>query len=135
MDVVFGYHLTLLSSETFTLPSSKVVLLLLYSHQVPSLLNLKTGELKHLLSNNYSVSNAVFSTNGTSIYAFGRSFGVPEALLQINPFDCSVVVIKNADTPIIENGYVSIPKHISFPSGDGTVQIHGYLYLPKVSFV
>lgn len=73
-----------------------------------------------------------FSPKGDKIYCIAGSTSNPYCLIEVDVESKQVVIIKDTKGSDIDEGYISEPKTITFPTEDNKVA-HGYLYLPKVS--
>lgn len=71
-----------------------------------------------------------FSPKGDKIYCIAGSTSNPYCLIEVDVESKQVVIIKDTKGSDIDEGYISEPKTITFPTEDNKVA-HGYLYLPK----
>lgn len=73
-----------------------------------------------------------FSANGQKLYCVAGSTIKSYVILEVDMDTKKVVIIKDVTKSFqLDEGYISIPKAITFPTEDNKVS-HGYLYLPKV---
>lgn len=89
--------------------------------------------MENLPSKGYSVQNVLFSSDGKYVYAIGNSPVSHNAIIRIEVKTGELKIIKVASTTSVDEGYLSEPQKITFPTGkDKKSHASGYLYLPKV---
>lgn len=81
------------------------------------------------------MKTVLFSPDDKYVYAIGASPVSHDAILRIEVKSGEVQFIKKASGTPIDEGYLSEPQKITFPTGkDKKSHASGYLYLPKVIF-
>ena len=82
------------------------------------------------------MKSVLFSPDAKFVYAVGTSPVAHDVILRIEIKTGEVKILKTASSTPVEDGYLSEPQKIKFPTGkDKKSFASGYLYLPKVKFL
>ena len=100
---------------------------------VPAILDTDTGSLEKIDVDQYKVVEMVFHpTTGSCLYMLAKNPSKPGAILRYNLATKQLDVIHQHEMPSVlkEDGFLSIPRHITFPTDNGTAEAYGYYYPP-----
>jgi len=100
---------------------------------VPAILDTETGSLEKIDIDQYKAFKCTFHpTTGNCLYMICKNPCKPEAILCYNIASKQLRVLHQLQMPSVlqEDGFLSIPRHVTFPTDNGSAEAYGYYYPP-----